>query len=134
MFEIIIIFIIVSVIGNILKAIGQAGRRGTTHRPFPKSTIDNQIKRAGDKTADIKRYSTGKSVEIKDKMEDTGTQTDFFSESQPAYTSYDSDIQRYTNTKRFSEHQRKLFFSKDSLINGIILSEILLPPKSRRRG
>ena len=132
MFEIIIIFIIVSVIGNILKGIGQASQRGKPRQPVPGRTADYEKPLVGDTSADFDRYGAGRADIVYDRLDDISAEEGFRAGGQSVYESYDFDM-KPANTQHSPGRRNKLSFSRDSIINGIILSEILQPPKSRRR-
>ncbi|HHU77982.1 MAG: hypothetical protein ACOX27_11510 [Caldicoprobacterales bacterium] len=157
--EFIIFLIIAAVIGNIVKAASQqaqqTGRTGRGGRGFPEvRPVDTGSRGVpGSKPAGYGRYSVGTSGRRTEPFSSGGgTDTDkdpdpyyedeynrFSGESssgmdpaQPfseSVVSQPMQVERVTKTR----YRHRLDFTPDSILNGIIMSEVLGPPKARRR-
>lgn len=126
MLDIIIIAIIVGVIGNILTSIGK--RHSWEQQPMPRpKDFDNMEGPDQVVTPDVPEYfptdhrRLNYNIGITDYTEGNGSE----------YGLIDTTEESLVST---TKKQRKILFDQDSLINGVILSEILRPPKSLRRG
>ena len=134
MFEIIIIFIIISVLGSILRGIGQAGRGEGHRQALPRGATDDQSPRVRGTRLHINRRDTAKADAVNERPDHTDRRINFSAEEPYSNPSRGFDTQQRTNPEHFSDRRKDLSFSRNSIINGIILSEILQPPKARRRG
>ncbi|HHY82176.1 MAG TPA: hypothetical protein GX505_05785 [Clostridiales bacterium] len=155
--EFIIIIIIAAVVGNILKAASQAQRKQTyTGRNInmpgrnipggqPMPRYDRQpsewtmhpVNTGSEAITDSRKressFVSRRAGFIDDEpvsLELGGYQK--IDSSQPAYKGGISKPLQVIETG-ITQRRHKLDFSRDSLINGIVLSEVLGPPKSRRK-
>lgn len=133
MFDLIIIAIIVGVIGNILTSIGRRHRWEQQSPPRPKD-FDNMEGPDQATTPDVPEYFSTDHRRLKYNIGTTDYTERISSEDGLIDTSYNIKNSIEGSPVNATEKQRKVLFDQDSLINGVILSEILKPPKSLRRG
>lgn len=132
-FDIIIIFIVIGIIGNILKNIGRQGEWETPNAPEkPKMPVPQ---RAGWQDYQPQPASSVPVEYYRTEIDD-GSSNSLEGISLEAQT---SDAALHVESLEVeilphpTERQPGISLSRNSIINGIIISEILQPPKSLRR-
>ena len=134
--EIIILIAVIGLIGNIIRGMNKPQQ--TTPSQYPMRKIFEDIKLDPiPSISKVQRSSFHSPKENRNADFETETdkgRSDFMDRGQYKLNVYKtSEAQQVVSKGERQNLQHKLEFSQDNILNGIIFSEILGPPKSRRR-
>lgn len=127
MFEIIILFIIASILSNIVKALGRSAssQRSATPREVP-SSVNETWTPERDVKIEAPKYEI--------KVETSVSDVERVPQAKPQVKSQVAhQVSSQANQNQLSSQRILTSFNPNRLVEGIILSEIIAPPKCRRQ-